>query len=100
MDRLVSFLVKYVLSVGEFIPNDIFYSEGVGPQILIDAHSLLSLSGDMLHQFPWENSLSGGGQGRAPQPPCKRRGSQDRARREKIVIPQTPKPPKPPKGGK
>jgi hypothetical protein len=71
----------------------------LGGGILSIQDALEYLSGVIVN-FWSTDQLSGGGQGKAPKPPCKREGSQDRARREKIVVPQTPKPPRKPKGGK
>lgn len=85
--------------VGELFPNEILPTESIESQTFSGAQQLLGLSGNLLSHSPWEHSFSGGGQGCGPQPPCKRKGTQDRARREKITNPQKPKPPKPKKNG-
>jgi hypothetical protein len=43
------------------------------------------------------NIINMGGQGKRPTPRPKIRGSQDRNRREKRIIPQPPQPPRQPK---
>jgi hypothetical protein len=90
----------FILIVGETFLSDMFPTESMGPQTFFDGYPLLEFAGRLIPEHPWENSFSGGGQGKGPKPVTKREGSQDRARREKIVIPQSPKPPKPPKKGK
>lgn len=76
-----------------------FLFEGQSQDVFGLESSLLDFTGGILNNSPIE-LFSGGGQGRAPQPPCKREGSQKRARRGKRIIPQLPMPPKPPKKGK
>ncbi len=88
--------------VGELFPTEMFYDEGLVTQESFDSpHTFLGLVGQLLNQHPWEHSFSGGGQGNGKKPPTKIRGTQDRARREKHIVPQKPVPttvPTPKKG--